>query len=138
MLLSTHLKMAAYWDFGAFSFVLGGTKGIKWSLFFEDIIERKTGNRKSTFKDFKEKGYKDLRLVGTNLTQNKSVIFSHTCTPNMPVAEAMRISSSVPLFFEAKYYKGDLHVDGGLMRNYAISEFDKKTSSAKHHWIFPD
>lgn len=109
-----------------FFFRFGWNKGDKMESFFEDIIERKTGNRKSTFKEFKEKGYKDLRLVGTNLTQNKSVIFSHTCTPDMPVAEAMRISSSVPLFFEAKYYKGDLHVDGGLMRNYAISEFDKK------------
>lgn len=107
-------------------FRYGWNKGNKMESFFEDIIKKKTNNRKSTFRDFNELGYLDLRLVATNLTQNKSVIFSHTCTPDMPVAEAMRISSSVPLFFEAKYYQGDLHVDGGLMRNYAISEFDKK------------
>lgn len=106
-------------------FKFGWNKGDKMEAFFESLIEKKTQNRKSTFKDFKEMGFKDLRLVCTNLTQNKSMIFSHHHTPDVPVSVAMRMSSSVPLFFAAKYYKGDLYVDGGVMRNYAISEFDK-------------
>lgn len=109
-------------------FRFGWNKGDKMESFFECLIEKKTKNRKSTFKDFNKMGFKDLRLVCTNLTQNKSAIFSHHHSPDMPVSEAMRISSSVPLFFEAKKYNGDLYVDGGVMRNYAISEFDKEHS----------
>lgn len=102
----------------------GWYKGERMEVFFEGLIKAKTKNPKSTFKELYDKGYKELFLVTTNLTRNCSTVFSHKNTPDMPVSEAMRISSSVPLFFEAKKYKGDLYVDGGVLRNYAISEFD--------------
>jgi NTE family protein len=106
-------------------FKFGWYKGNKMEEFFESLIEMKTGNPKSTFKELNDKGYKELFLISTNLTQISSMVFSHLDTPDLPVAEGMRMSSSVPLFFEAKKYRGDLHVDGGVMRNYAISEFDE-------------
>jgi NTE family protein len=45
----------------------------------------------------------------------------------MPVADAVRISMSIPLFFAAKRKNGiDVCVDGGLLDNYPIKIFDRK------------
>lgn len=92
-----------------------------------------------TFADFQNnnihlnnKPFKDLYIVGTDISYKKSVIFSFDTTPDMEVAEAVRISMSVPLFFEAikigSQSKNDtnqhIFVDGGLMRNYPINIFD--------------
>ncbi len=93
-----------------------------------------------TFSDFKNASihknqtpFKDLYIVGTDMSKTSSIIFSYDSTPNMEVAEAVRISMSVPLLFEA--IKSDtrstsstdspqIYVDGGLLYNYPINIFD--------------
>jgi NTE family protein len=109
-----------------------------WMLnYFENqLISPKTGNPKSTFRDLQEKGFMDLRLVGTNLTKDKSQIFSYHHTPDMPVGLAMRISTSVPFFFQPVSFNGECFVDGGVLRNYAISEFDKHQETNKSIGFF--
>jgi len=101
-----------------------------------------------TFADFKNpllhKNYHpffDLYMVGTNLSMKTAAVFSYETTPNMEVAEAVRISMSVPLFFEA--VKTDsvnvtdnavnsttdstmkqVFCDGGMLNNYPLNLFD--------------
>ena len=92
-----------------------------------------------TFSDFRntaihknETPFKDLYIVGTDTSRSSSVIFSYDSTPNMEVAEAVRISMSVPLLFEAiksapfSSLAGSpqVYVDGGLLYNYPINIFD--------------
>lgn len=94
-----------------------------------------------TFKDFKDKSihkdkreFKDLYIIGTNITKNTPCIFSYENTPNMEVAEAIRISASIPFIFEAiksdcgekTNKKSDLFADGGLVKNYPLNIFDEK------------
>ena len=89
-----------------------------------------------TFKDFKnfdihknKTPFKDLYIVGTDPSKSTSVIFSYDSTPDMEVAEAVRISMSVPLLFEAIKSisltdNPQIYVDGGLIYNYPINIFD--------------
>jgi NTE family protein len=99
--------------------------------FFRDwigqLIESKAGNRNATFNDLSRLGFKDLYLVGTNISTGYSEVFSTEHTPRMCVADAARISMSIPLFFAAvRNARRDVYVDGGLLRNYAVKLFDRE------------
>lgn len=98
--------------------------------FFRDWIgERiavKTGNEGSTFSDFSTLGLAELYLVATNLSTGFSEVMSAEHTPRMTVAEAARRSMSIPLFFRAvRGKRGQLLVDGGVLRNYPVKVFDR-------------
>lgn len=92
-----------------------------------------------TFADFKNQYihkqgriFKDLYIIGTDMTTQSSVVFSYENTPNMEVAEAVKISLSIPLFFESvnkninRYTGNSKHIfsDGGIILNYPLEIFD--------------
>ena len=98
-----------------------------------------------TFADFRnssihkdQRPFFDLYVVGTNVSYRSSSIFSFETTPNMEVAEAVRISMSIPLFFEAIKTccdslgdgESNLFCDGGVMWNYPINLFDSDAFTA--------
>ena len=101
--------------------------------FFRELvagyIKDKTGDSESTFKDLaKAKKYLDISLIGSDLSTGYSKVFNAEFTPHVKVADAARISMSIPLFFSAvRGVNGDGHVyvDGGLLDNYAIKVFDR-------------
>ena len=108
----------------------GWYKGDYFRHWIGKLIREKTGNSESTFADIeslKEKhGFKSLYFMGTNLSTAFSEIFSAEHTPRMCVADAVRISMSIPLFFAAKRSsRGDVYVDGGVLDNYPIKLFDR-------------
>lgn len=98
-----------------------------------------------TFSDFmnpklhkEARSFKELYIIGTDVSNKSSIVFSAEDTPDMEVAEAVRISMSVPLFFEAikgtsfsdKYRNTPrIYSDGGIMYNYPITIFDKNEPS---------
>lgn len=107
-------------------------------------IRAKTGDSESTFADLEaqkeKKGFRSLYLIGTNLSTGFSEVFSAEHTPDIRVADAVRISMSFPLFFAAKRNpRGDVYVDGGVLDNYPIKLFDRKkyVASASHR-LLPD
>lgn len=106
----------------------GWFKGDFFSGWVGKLIKKKLGNEKATFRDLKAVKKSDLYMVGTNLSTGYSEVFSVERQPNMPLAEAVRISMSIPLFFAAKRYgsRDDVYVDGGVMLNYPIKLFDRK------------
>ena len=96
----------------------------------QDEVAAKTGSKTSTFADIQkmkqEKNFKDIYMIGSNLSTGFSEIFSYDTTPDMALADAMRISMSLPLFFAAVRAKNsDVYVDGGVMNFYPITIFDK-------------
>ena len=105
--------------------------------FFRDqiakLIEKKTGIGEMTFEQLEETGqYRDLYLVGADLTTGLSKVFSahNQETKTMKIADAARISMSIPLFFAAVRGGKDnkhLFVDGGLLDNYTVKTFDRQT-----------
>ena len=105
--------------------------------FFRDLmagyIERKTENSEITFKELETRRkngepFMDIHLIGADLTTGYSIVFNSKNTPHVKIADAARISMSIPLFFAAvKGVQGNDHfyVDGGLLDNYAIKVFDQ-------------
>jgi NTE family protein len=92
-----------------------------------NLIHDKVGNANATFNDFRNAGLKDLYLVGTNISTGFSEVMSAEHTPRMPVADAARISMSIPLFFRAiRNVRFDAYVDGGVLKNYPIKVFDRE------------
>jgi NTE family protein len=108
--------------------LFGYHKGDFFSGWVADLIEEKLGDKKATFKDLKTAKNHDLYMLGTNLSTGYSEVFSAELHPDMPLAEAVRISMSIPLFFAAKRYgpRDDVYVDGGVMLNYPVKLFDRE------------
>lgn len=105
----------------------GWYKGDFFRAWIGELIKDKTGSKNTTFNDFKQKGFRDLYLVGTNLSTGFSEVFSLEHTPRLPVADAVRISMSIPLFFAAvRNFRDDVYVDGGMLKNYPIKLFDRE------------
>lgn len=105
----------------------GWYKGDFFRSWIGNLIREKTGNEHSTFNDLVQHGCAELYLVGTNLSTGFSEVFSVEHTPRMPVADATRISMSIPLFFAAvRNFRGDVFVDGGVFNNYPVKLFDRE------------
>jgi len=106
----------------------GWYKGDFFRNWISDLIRQKTGNGESTFKDIEEQREgKGIYMIGTNLSTRFAEVFSPEHTPQMVLADAVRISMSIPLFFASKRsLRGDVYVDGGVLDNYPIKLFDRK------------
>jgi NTE family protein len=122
----------------------GWYKGDRFTEWIADLIEKKTGNANITFKELhqlkQEKKYLDLYLTATSLTWQRTVILSHETFPDMKIRDAVRISMSIPLYFQAVLIdengeilpkpdtlkKYDVLVDGGFIANYPVNLFDDK------------
>lgn len=106
----------------------GWYKGDFFRNWIGELIKRKTGSSEATFNDLKSAGtFRDLYFVGTNLSTEFGEVFSHEHTPRDCVADAVRITMSIPLFFAAvRSIRGDVYVNGGLLDNYPIKLFDRE------------
>ncbi len=117
----------------------GWNKGKFFRNWIGEKIAEKTGNSETTFAElYKQKKFKDLYIIGTNLSTRFSEVFSYEKTPNMPIADAVRISMSIPLFFASKRNeRGDVYVDGGLLSNFPVKLFDRE-KYVRDHKAEPD
>lgn len=109
----------------------GWYKGDFFREWIGGVIERKTGDAGSTFAQVEllkaSRGFRSLYFIGTNLSTRFSEVFSAERTPDMAVADAVRISMSIPLFFAAKRgARRDVYVDGGVLDNYPVKLFDRQ------------
>ena len=104
-------------------------KGDVFLSWMKGLIAKAGLNENATFNDFKNKGCKELHVFASDLNTQGLREFSAETTPNVIVAEAVRASMSIPLFFEAWEFpnnKPDNHVyvDGGMIYNYPLTIFD--------------
>lgn len=116
----------------------GWYRGVKFQRWIEKMIQEKTGNPDMTFYHLHQKGFKQLYITGTSVDEQRLIVFSHESYPHMRVKDAVRISVSIPFYFEAVFMddagniffhpenKKGLHVmtDGGLIANFPIRLFD--------------
>ncbi len=113
-------------------------RGDEFTHWIEKVIEAKTGHADITLKQLEERNFKQLYVTATCIKNQKLLILSAETYPSMKVKDAVRISMSVPLYFEAVFidkdgtvYKKpkntkdlDIVVDGGIIGNYPIFIFD--------------
>ncbi|AII52261.1 patatin-like phospholipase family protein [Hymenobacter sp. APR13] len=122
----------------------GWYRGDEFAKYLSELVSRKTGNPDLTLGELhtlvqqQPTRYRDLYTTGTNLTRQCTQVFSYETHPFMRVADAVRISMSIPLYFRAVLLDTTGHVvrqplpgqpvevlvDGGLLANYPIDLFD--------------
>ncbi|MFN2457029.1 MAG: patatin-like phospholipase family protein [Chitinophagaceae bacterium] len=116
----------------------GWYRGKRFEQCLGDLIYAKTGDADMTFLQLKNSGFKDIYVTGTSLNRQQLIVFSHEYFPNMKVKDAVRISMSIPLYFEAVFIDSagrvvkhpknkndlDVMVDGGFIANFPIHLFD--------------
>lgn len=105
----------------------GWYKGDFFHEWIGALIEKKLGSSDATFADVEAKAQRALFLMGTNLSTGFGEVFSSERTPGMRIADAVRVSMSLPLFFAAvRNARRDVYVDGGLLSNYPVKIFDRE------------
>ena len=120
----------------------GWYKGDYFRNWISDLIRKKTKNSEATFHDvYQQKqhsGFRDMYFIGANLSTGYAEVLSYEHTPRMCLADAVRISMSLPLFFAAKRsIRGDVYVDGGLLDNYPVKLFDRE-KYVKKCFVIPE
>lgn len=104
-------------------------KGNTFLSWMKQLIAAKGVAENATFSDFEKAGMFDLRVFAADLNIRDMKEFSGTKTPHVIVAEAIRASMSIPLFFDAWTFPNGIpdnhvYVDGGTIFNYPITCFD--------------
>ena len=123
----------------------GWYRGDEFTTYLSELVARKTQKPNLTLGELhalarQQPGrFRDLYTTGTNLTLQRSQVFSYETNPTMRVADAVRISMSIPLYYRAvlldtagnvvagKPLPGQpvqVVVDGGLLANYPLNLFD--------------
>ncbi|AFK02623.1 Patatin [Emticicia oligotrophica DSM 17448] len=121
----------------------GWYKGENFLTTIQKLITDRTGKPNLTFAELHELAksipYRDLYVTGVNLTKQRLEVFSYETYPEMRVCDAVRVSMSIPLYYQSVFLnaKGkvienpipsdscDVFVDGGLLMNYPIELFDQ-------------
>lgn len=124
---------------------MGWYKGKALLQWIEERIAAKTNNANMTFLQLyeqrKQYGNMALYITGTDLSWQTLRVFSHETYPNMRIADAVRISSNIPFYFQPIWMdqagqcfemndsisSRSLMVDGGVLSNYPLALFDSSS-----------
>lgn len=93
-----------------------------------------------TFRQMKEAGCKELYIFACDLNLHTIQEFSFFKTPEVVVAEAIRASMSIPMFFRAWKFRDSnpndhIFVDGGIAFNYPLGFFDNDRFASSPDFI---
>ncbi len=104
-------------------------KGDALLRWLKDLIKGSGLHENATFAQLQDFGGREMRVFATDLNEKTIKEFSVHTTPNVKVAEAIRASMSIPLFFEAWQFpdhqpNNHFYVDGGMVFNYPLTVFD--------------
>jgi len=88
------------------------------------VIYDKTNNEDYTFEDLLRDKNRQLIITATNLNTKNLVYFYHKTYPDLPIRQAIRMSTSVPFLYMPYIYNNEYYVDGGMLNNYIIEVFD--------------
>ncbi len=71
-----------------------------------------------------------LKIIATNLTERKIIVYPQLNMEEMSIAEAVAASISIPIFFEPKQNQDLLLLDGGLLSNFPAWVFDEERENS--------
>jgi len=111
----------------------------KGNVFESTMREWLAAKGKHTFKDLlipefaSDERYRfKLRVVATDITRRRMVVLPQDISQygknpeDLDIAKAVRMSMSLPLFFEPVKLNGSHIVDGGVVSNFPVDLFDSK------------
>ncbi len=113
-------------------FELGGLfRGDGFLTWMKGCLAKK-GVENATLGELHKKTGKDLSVVATDTTDRRLLVFNHRTTPDLPVVWAVRMSMSIPFYWQevrwdgqwGKYLGRDMTgrtiVDGGVVSNFPL------------------
>jgi NTE family protein len=106
----------------------GIDSGDKIMTAIKTFLEDKYQIEDITFIELYNKTNIELSIVTTNYTLSKCEDFNYNNTPDVSVLLAIRMSISVPFFYTPVEYNNCYYVDGGLTKNFPLSDFEANRS----------
>ena len=88
------------------------------------VISKKTNNSEITFKELYELTGKTLLVATTNVNKECVEYITHETFPDLPVYLGIKMSGSIPYYFTPVRWNGCLYVDGALIDNFPIKNFN--------------
>ncbi|MCL5283483.1 MAG: patatin-like phospholipase family protein [Armatimonadetes bacterium] len=79
-----------------------------------------------TFSEAKAITQIHLSVVASNLTKDQVLILNENTTPDLAIADAVRMSMSIPFFYRPVIFQGNDVVDGGVISNYPMFLFSEE------------
>jgi predicted acylesterase/phospholipase RssA len=101
----------------------GFDTGKKIEDFIKILIKKKVDNPNITMKELYEKTHINLIFTAVNLDKNKIEYLDHITYPDLPVYLAVRMSCSIPIYYNVVKYNEQHYIDGGILMNYPIEYF---------------
>jgi hypothetical protein len=120
----------------------GFCSGKEISLFIRNLIKNKTGLDDPTFLELYEAGFtKEFRVLTTNVSKQRTTIFSYKETPHKRVSDIIATACSIPLVYSPHWIVNEFgeleaHTDGGLIRNYPFGFGGAMPSPIEHQLGF--
>lgn len=90
----------------------------------ENLMYYKHKKKNITLKELYEKTKIKLIITTTNLSTKKSEFLSYETYPDLTVSKAVRMSSSIPIYFTPVNHNGNYYIDGACSANYPTHLFE--------------
>lgn len=89
------------------------------------IIAKKVNNPDYIFIELMDDYGIELVITATCLNDMNIECFNYENYPDLPIRDAVRMSISIPFYFETIHFNDKVYVDGGMLNNYPIYYFKK-------------
>ena len=116
-------KLLAYWRLGLY-------KGEAFHRWIGEVLSLKVAGQRHRSPCFKDLP-KPLTVVAADLVHQRAKVFSRSRSPDMIVADAVRMSMSIPFFFQPVPSGSELLVDGGILSNFPAWVFREEQRRAR-------
>jgi predicted acylesterase/phospholipase RssA len=111
-------------------------KGVAKMKLLDDImrplLESKDLTLAVTLREFYEYSHISLNVFTVELNAFRKVQMSHATHPDLPLMDAIKMSSCVPMLFQPILRDGCCYIDGGVMVNYPLRECLEDTQCSPH------
>ena len=103
----------------------------------EQLLEAKHIKKDITLLEFYKLNRKKLIVSASCLDTYTVEYISYETYPNMRLTEAIRITSSFPLYYQPYVYNNKKYVDGGCIDNYPIILFKDRLDEVIGIYLYP-
>lgn len=99
-------------------------KGLLDNTFFKELFltlfKTKDIDSTITLLQFYQKTNVELVMCAAKASDMSSILFSYKHTPEIPLLDAIYMSSSIPVVFQPRFFENDYIIDGGIIMNDPI------------------
>lgn len=116
----------------------GLDSGVRLEYVIKRLIGKKGYNEDITLKDLFDTTGKKIVLATVCLNTKKTVYMSHESHPDIQVYKAVRMSSSIPVYYTPVFYDKYYYIDGGCIDNYPIHIFKDKIDNVIGVYLYEE